>query len=767
MKCIHNNERISGLVVPLLSLRKNKSAACGVFSDLTELAKLAKQWGLSLIQLLPLNDTGNGTSPYSALSAFALHPIYISLPEVPKTMESLGAPLAQSAIDILKKAENKLARAHAGNKRVAFEAVLSDKLAALRSVWNESQEYCRPLAELFAAQETWAKPYACFMALKEKYGLAPWWEWPEYRDVTPADIETLWDSSETGEEARFRLWLQILAREQLKDAAHSVAGMSIDIMGDIPILLAKDSADVWYNRDIFIINSQAGAPPDMYSPRGQNWGFPLYNWDALKAGDYAFWRQRLAYADQFYTSYRIDHVLGFFRIWAISAFESEAFLGEFEPSERLARSELSALGFSDERITWLSKPHIPEWKIQNIEERCIDASCRAEGAPQVSQAAGAKASADRRISLEQRLSHLRQACFARINNEPLFLFSPEIRGTADINTKVAVLKGDFPQAASALSDYAQSMCEWWTDRALYEVEPDRFVSTWEYHNTTSWKSLSVQEQEALEQKAAELASKSLAVWEAQGRELLSMLVASTDMQPFAEDLGAALKDPRKRVLVSAAGLLVTVNWGIYIYAVNSGHVLETALGYYINPLLSVALGAMLFREHIDRWTRIAVGIALVGIVAAGILYGRVPWISLILAITFALYGAVKKGLRLAPITSLALETFSVAPLAFAFLAVMHAQGAGSFGNAGLRVTALLALSGVVTAVPLLLFGVAATSISLQLIGFIQYLTPTSQLLLGLFLYKEKPNAAVVAAFVAVLVAVVIFAVTRFKKREAA
>lgn len=244
---------------------------------------------------------------------------------------------------------------------------------------------------------------------------------------------------------------------------------------------------------------------------------------------------------------------------------------------------------------------------------------------------------------------------------------------------------------------------------------------------------------------------------------LMLLLARKEMS----SLGVALKDPRKRVLVGAAGLLVTVNWGMYIYAVNSGHVLETALGYYINPLLSVALGAMLFREHIDRWTRIAVGIALVGIVAAGILYGRVPWISLILAITFALYGAVKKGLGLAPITSLALETFSVAPLAFAFLAVMHAQGAGSFGNAGLRVTALLALSGVVTAVPLLLFGVAATSISLQLIGFIQYLTPTSQLLLGLFLYKEKPNAAVVAAFVAVLVAVVIFAVTRFKKGEPA
>lgn len=536
MKYIHNNERISGLVVPLLSLRKNKSAACGEFSDLKELGKLAKNWGLSLIQLLPLNDTGNGTSPYSALSAFALHPIYISLTEVSKTMESLGASLAQASIEALKKAEHKLGNTYAGNKRVAFEAVLSDKLAALRSVWNESQEYCRPLAELFAAQEPWARPYACFMALKEKYGLAPWWEWPEYRDVTPADIETLWDSSEIGEEARFRLWLQILAREQLKRAAHSVAGMGIDIMGDIPILLAKDSADVWYDREIFILDFQAGAPPDMYSPRGQNWGFPLYNWDALKAGDYAFWRQRLRYADQFYTSYRIDHVLGFFRIWAVSAFESEreAFLGVFEPSERLARAELSALGFSDERITWLSKPHIPEWKIQNMEVRCIDAFRHAEDAAQVSRATDAKASDD----FVRRLADLRQACFARIKNEPLFLFSPQIRGSADIIARVAALKGDFPYAASALSDYAQSMCEWWTDRTLYEVEPDHFVFAWGYHSTTSWNSLSVQEREALEQKAAELASRSLSIWETQGRALLSMLVASTAMQPFAEDLGA-------------------------------------------------------------------------------------------------------------------------------------------------------------------------------------------------------------------------------------
>ncbi len=531
MKFINENKKIAGLAVPLIALRKNKTAACGVFSDLVPLARLARQWGLCLIQLLPLNDTGNGTSPYAALSAFALNPIYISLSETPDTMAALGLPLGESTVNALIRVDNAINRKFGGEPRVPYEAMLRAKLDALRQVWNASREICAPLAEALAAEQGWAKPYASFVALKAVFRGAPWWDWPEWREITSAQIDALWYNPELAEEARFRLWLQVLAREQLQRAAQAVRAMGIDIMGDIPILLAKDSADVWFHRDIFILDRQAGAPPDMYSPRGQNWGFPLYDWEALRAQDYAFWRQRLSYAGTFYTAYRIDHVLGFFRIWAIEEFESEAYLGAFEPSARMSRAELSALGFSDERIRWLSKPHVPEWKILSAEKQCLDAF--AAGVE-----SGTTEGFDRKGAFAQGLEDLRRACFVRIKDEPLFLFSPEIRGTSDISGLFSALRQNFPEADRCLADYAHSMGDWWIDRALYEVEPDQYVFQWSYRDTTSWKSLGPQEQAVLEAKAAELATASLDVWERRGRNLLSMLASATDMQPFAEDLGA-------------------------------------------------------------------------------------------------------------------------------------------------------------------------------------------------------------------------------------
>ncbi len=531
MKFINEHKKIAGLVVPLIALKRNKTAACGVFSDLVPLARLAREWGLSLIQLLPLNDTGHGTSPYAALSAFALNPIYISLSETPDTMATLGLPLGESTVKVLSRVDSAINRKFGGEPRVPYEAILREKLDVLRQVWNASREICAPLAEALAAEQGWAKPYASFVALKDAFRGAPWWDWPEWREVTSTQVDALWYNSAFAEEARFRLWLQVLAREQLQRAAQAVRAMGIDIMGDIPILLAKDSADVWFQRDIFILDRQAGAPPDMYSPRGQNWGFPLYDWEALHAQEYAFWRQRLSYAGTFYTAYRIDHVLGFFRIWAIDEFENEAFLGAFEPSARMSRAELSALGFSDERIRWLSKPHVPEWKIQSAEKQCLDAF--AAGVE-----SGTTGGADRERAFAQGLEDVRRACFVRIKDEPLFLFSPEIRGTSDISVLFSELRRNFPEEDRSLADYAHSMGDWWIDRALYEVEPDQYVFQWSYRDTTSWKSLSPQEQAVLEAKAAALAAASLDVWERRGRDLLSMLASASDMQPFAEDLGA-------------------------------------------------------------------------------------------------------------------------------------------------------------------------------------------------------------------------------------
>ncbi|HEY9054885.1 MAG TPA: EamA family transporter RarD [Rectinemataceae bacterium] len=223
---------------------------------------------------------------------------------------------------------------------------------------------------------------------------------------------------------------------------------------------------------------------------------------------------------------------------------------------------------------------------------------------------------------------------------------------------------------------------------------------------------------------------------------------------------ALFRNAKKIGWVVFASLLATSNWGLYIWAVNSGRVMESALGYYINPLLSVAFGAVFFRERVDAWTRAAVALAAAGILGAAAFYGSVPWISLLLAITFAAYGAVKKRLAVEPLLGLSVETLVSAPLALAFLFIRHAAGAGAFLRGSPAQTALLVLSGAVTAIPLILFAAAANTISLQKMGFIQYVSPTGQLILGMAVFGERPTAALLVAFAGVLGAVVIYVSTR-------
>ena len=219
---------------------------------------------------------------------------------------------------------------------------------------------------------------------------------------------------------------------------------------------------------------------------------------------------------------------------------------------------------------------------------------------------------------------------------------------------------------------------------------------------------------------------------------------------------AAIKSRRVVPVILASALLVTFNWGLCIYGVTSGRVLETALGYYINPLMSVLLGALLFHERIDRSTMATLTLAVTGSGGAFVFYGRIPWLPLGLAVSFALYGAVKKGLNLPPVESLFLETAAATPFALVYLVIVQQQGHGAFLNSYGLTMALLAFEGVITAIPLLLFGMAAVSIKLQTIGFIQYLTPSCQLLLGILAYHEIPDRALLAAFAGVIASVVVY-----------
>jgi 4-alpha-glucanotransferase len=504
MKFAHAGRRLSGIVVPLSAIRSDSSPGCGEFPDLERFGDLSSAWNCDLIQLLPVNDSGFQSSPYFALSAFALNPIYIKIGDLPEISESSSEarPLAAQASELRDEA-HALVERFSDSDRVPYEELLKAKLELLRKIWSTANSAKIKTGSALDSEldawivtNPWVKSYAAFVALKSQNSERPWWEWLRYVDPTPEDIESLWRTRPFVAELRFWAWLQMRAAEQFSKAADYLAGKGIALMGDIPILMNKDSADVWALRHFFRLDLAAGAPPDMYAALGQNWGFPVYDWTALEREGYSFWTDRLTESAKYYSCYRIDHVLGFFRIWSLSSRESSGALGRFIPDIPITRRELSELVFSPERIRWLSQPHVPGARLV-----------------QTSGEAAAKGAI--------------AAALDRIGEEELFLFKPSIKGEKDIEA--------LPSLSPAARDCLVAA---WRDRALFEYETDSFVATWSFHSTTCWPTLFEKERADLESLIGRHRAQSEVLWAQTGKRLLSVLVKAVDMLPCAEDLGA-------------------------------------------------------------------------------------------------------------------------------------------------------------------------------------------------------------------------------------
>ncbi|MCU1668589.1 MAG: putative chloramphenicol resistance permease [Blastococcus sp.] len=221
---------------------------------------------------------------------------------------------------------------------------------------------------------------------------------------------------------------------------------------------------------------------------------------------------------------------------------------------------------------------------------------------------------------------------------------------------------------------------------------------------------------------------------------------------------AAVADRRTLLVLGGAAVLICGNWLVFVYGVNSGHVVETSLGYFINPLVSVLLGVVVFSERLRPMQWAAVVIAAIAVVVLAVDYGRPPWIALSLALTFGLYGLMKKLVVVEAAPGLFVETALVAVPAAVVLGVLHAHGSGTFGNAGAGHAFLLASSGIATAIPLLLFAAAARRIPLSTVGLLQYLTPSMQLLIGVFVYREPMPPVRLAGFAIVWLALAVFTV---------
>ncbi|HMV41856.1 MAG TPA: 4-alpha-glucanotransferase [Leptospiraceae bacterium] len=308
----------AGVSFPLLALLTRDSFEGGDFHTLELMADWAKKTGVSIIQILPLNDLGNGKSPYSSISAFAIDPLYISLHKLGINIRSRKERIASLEINMLRIRELKIQ-----NLRIHYN-----------KIYNES---LKEIIRNFMNQHPWIASYGAFKVLYNRNGGAHWRDWNYGRDYTINLQKEIMKENE--EEFYFILWIQYIAYQQLRDVKKKFEQEGIFLKGDMPILTSSNSADVWARTDLFDLSLNSGAPPDNFSDEGQNWHFPIINWDKMKAENYAWWKERLEYLEHFYHLYRIDHVLGMYRIWAIPLSAKSAKFGYYHPQTGVSRKE--------------------------------------------------------------------------------------------------------------------------------------------------------------------------------------------------------------------------------------------------------------------------------------------------------------------------------------------------------------------------------------------------------------------------------------------
>lgn len=231
---------------------------------------------------------------------------------------------------------------------------------------------------------------------------------------------------------------------------------------------------------------------------------------------------------------------------------------------------------------------------------------------------------------------------------------------------------------------------------------------------------------------------------------------------FTKEVKQVFSNVKTGAAMVAAGITISFNWGTFIWAVNNGHIVETSMGYYINPLVSILFAVVFLRERLDKMQLAAITCAFIGVASMVYSFGKIPWVSLTLAFTFALYGLLKKILPVSALTSIMLETLLITPLALVYEYSLWQQGVSFYASGNLQVIMMLTGAGVVTAIPLLLFTAGARLLPLKIIGFLQYISPTLTLLIGVFVYNEAFTASHLLAFGWIWAALLLFIVSQLR-----
>lgn len=241
-----------------------------------------------------------------------------------------------------------------------------------------------------------------------------------------------------------------------------------------------------------------------------------------------------------------------------------------------------------------------------------------------------------------------------------------------------------------------------------------------------------------------------------------LIIFQKKWQLFAKEVKQVFSNVKTGAAMVAAGITISFNWGTFIWAVNNGHIVETSMGYYINPLVSILFAVVFLRERLDKMQLAAITCAFIGVTSMVYSFGKIPWVSLTLAFTFALYGLLKKILPVSALTSIMLETLLITPLALVYEYSLWQQGVSFYASGNLQVIMMLTGAGVVTAIPLLLFTAGARLLPLKIIGFLQYISPTLTLLIGVFVYNEAFTASHLLAFGWIWAALLLFIVSQLR-----
>lgn len=489
--------KAAGIAIPVFSLRSRTSFGIGDFNDLKKLIDFSAACKLKMVQILPVNDTiahktWTDSYPYAAISVFALHPIYLYLPAMGKMTKKDAEAYEAERMDL-----NAL-------NTVDFEKVLHSKLRLAEKIFNSQ---AKKLSENEDFQQFknknawWVRDYAAFCALRDYYATPDFSEWAEFAVYDRSKIDALEADANWNKKMDFYTFVQYHLDKQLGEARAYGKSKNLVLKGDLPIGIYRYSCDAWTQPGLYHMDQQAGAPPDDYAVNGQNWGFPTYNWKEMSLNHFEWWRLRMQKLAEYFDALRIDHILGFFRIWSIPFREVTGTLGKFNPRLPYSQEDLAYLGLKGD-INRFTKPYIRRYMVQFL--------------------FGAEA----HFVIENYLDEVFQDAF---------MLKPMFQSQKDVYEYFE--SQDIPNKA----EMAQNLAYLLTEVLLLEEEGDvhaKYNPRITLHTTYSYRDLDEANKRALDKIYTEyFYNRHSQFWKEQALWKLPVLIKATDMLICGEDLG--------------------------------------------------------------------------------------------------------------------------------------------------------------------------------------------------------------------------------------